>query len=247
MHSAVEIDSKSSCLSLDWAEPTSVSAAPCAVLSLSSGHLSIIRARPETFQVTDTWHAHSLETWTAAFNLTQPELIYSGADDALLKAWDLRVSTDYPVFQNNIHRAGVTVVTPHPSQAHLLATGSYDEAVRLFDTRAMRQPFAEHNTFGGVWRVRWHPRAPSLLVTASMRNGFHVLKAHIGMEGDMKAWGALDSVASDGSILGLAQHLHASEEESLAYGCDWSRLDCGTGRLAASCSFYDRRLTLWTC
>jgi nucleoside-diphosphate-sugar epimerase len=33
---------------------------------------------------------------------------------------------------------------------------------------------------------------------------------------------------------------------SPSYGGDWSRLDCGTGRLAASCSFYDRRLTLQT-
>ena len=70
----------------------------------------------------------------------QPNVAYSGADDCALKGWDYR-QPSIPTFVNRKgHTAGVCCVESHPSEPHLLATGSYDEVARLWDTRSMAQP-----------------------------------------------------------------------------------------------------------
>jgi len=75
----------------------------------------------------------------------------------------------------------------------------------------------------GVWRVKWHPHFPDLLVTACMHNGFHVLR--------------LDAAQQ-------ALHRESSfYHESLAYGVDWN--PAVGSAVVAACSFYDRLLKLW--
>lgn len=36
------------------------------------------------------WQAHELEAWSAAFSRSDENIVFSGADDACFKAWDLR-------------------------------------------------------------------------------------------------------------------------------------------------------------
>ena len=46
-----------------------------------------------------------------------------------------------PLFCNRrAHEAGVCTISPHPHVSHLLATGSYDEGVRLWDVRSPAKP-----------------------------------------------------------------------------------------------------------
>ena len=52
---------------------------------------------------------------------------------------------------------------------------SYDENLRLFDTRQMRRPVSTSPLGGGVWRVKWEPLSGHCLLTATMHNGFHIL------------------------------------------------------------------------
>ena len=53
---------------------------------------------------------------------------------------------------------------------------SYDESILIWDTRAMKIPLCTGNPGGGVWRIKWHPSTGNLMLTASMYEGFHILK-----------------------------------------------------------------------
>lgn len=113
------------------------------------------------------WQAHDLfgspiEAWIAAFNCHDPNVLFSGADDATLKGWDLRTgdSSFSPIFKNaRAHSMGVCSIQFHPHDANLVAVGSYDEHVSLWDPRNMKAPLSLFSTGGGVWRLKWHPQA----------------------------------------------------------------------------------------
>jgi diphthamide biosynthesis protein 7 len=98
-------------LSVDWnnrpthggggASPGEASSGGCDTLlavSEAEGCLSVWRTSREgdpSLTLEHRWDAHTLcglpsETWTVAFNPWQPQQLFSGADDAILKGWDLR-------------------------------------------------------------------------------------------------------------------------------------------------------------
>ena len=67
------------------------------------------------------------QAWIAAFDRHQPELVYTGADDSLLKGWDLRNDMTRPIFTvRDQHEAGVCALQSHPQDERYLASGSYD-------------------------------------------------------------------------------------------------------------------------
>ena len=101
------------------------------------------------------------------------------------------------------------------------------------DCRPACPPSLQVNTGGGVWRAKWHPTDPRLLLAACMYNGFAVLQ--------------VDGRAEAGEPTVVSTYEHA--EGSLSYGADWCReapaAGSGCGSLAATASFYDRQLHLW--
>ena len=82
-----------------------------------------------------------------------------------------------------------------------------------------------------MWRAKWHPTDPQLVLAACMYNGYAVLRC---AGGD----------AAEAQILQMYEHAPGS----LSYGADWCR-DAAAGgggaSLAATASFYDRQLHLW--
>uniref|UniRef100_K3WR76 methylated diphthine methylhydrolase n=1 Tax=Globisporangium ultimum (strain ATCC 200006 / CBS 805.95 / DAOM BR144) TaxID=431595 RepID=K3WR76_GLOUD len=212
-----EKDDTSMCLSLDWSN----------------------RVIPNQ-EPTICWQAHDLfgspiEAWIVAFNCHDPNVLFSGADDATLKGWDLRMqnddSTSSPIFKNTrTHSMGVCSIQFHPHDAHIVAVGSYDEHVSLWDHRNMRAPLSTYGTGGGVWRLKWHPlvERKEYLLAACMHNGFQVLKTDAGSA--------------------LTQVVGYDRHESLAYGVDWWRDSASLSSAApvvGSCSFYDHVFHVW--
>jgi len=183
--------------------------------------------------VAENWHAHDYEPWIAAWNYWDTNVIFSGGDDLKMKGWDVRQGFDRPTFENRRFDSGVTTIQAHPHVEYLIAVGSYDEKVRLFDTRKPLRPLQEAHVGGGVWRVKWHPskdRRNDLLV-ACMHDGFKVIRFDPGLP--------------DVSIDGFEILSRFDRHESLAYGVDWSFVSGVNTSMIASCSFYDQALHVW--
>ncbi|BFG02139.1 diphthine methyltransferase [Drosophila madeirensis] len=229
---------KRTCLALTAAAATAAAEAPLAlaldwqrdgdavqlVVSDSKGNISHLRYTAQgELSVVGTWNAHGFEAWTCTFDRWTPQRVYSGGDDCLLLAHDLR--TEQRVWTNRAHQAGVTCLLSHPQHEHHLLTGSYDEQLRLFDTRAMKRTLAEVNLGGGIWRLKPHPKRLDVILAACMYTNFSVVQ--------------LDLKDSALTLLGTYE-----EHSSICYGADWHPSlseDDGLTHMA-TCSFYDHKM-----
>ncbi|KAJ3301987.1 hypothetical protein HDV03_005520 [Kappamyces sp. JEL0829] len=216
-HGIYQNASQALTLSVDWGRDSTTLAT-----SGSDGSLSLLARSPAGLDCVSEWHAHDFEAWIACWDPADPHRLYSGGDDCKLKVWDTRTAGS--VLVNKMHDAGVTTISRRPGDDYTIATGSYDEQVRLWDVRSLRTPHSALSTGGGVWRIRWAPKSDdNRLLVASMYNGFHILRAHPDQSLEM---------------VQAYQAPHAS----IAYGADWSR---ASGRVG-TCSFYDHLFSLWT-
>mmetsp|Transcript_16153 Transcript_16153/g.24347 ORF Transcript_16153/g.24347 Transcript_16153/m.24347 type:complete len:354 (-) Transcript_16153:308-1369(-) len=183
--------------------------------------------------------------WITAFSPHNPELLVSGGDDLYLKLWDTRCPVS-PVHASAKHyTAGITSAQWNPSlsYAHLLAVGSYDGSVRIWDDRYMGSPLHEQETAGGVWRVKWkllddmhRNRGKSFLATACMHGGASLYEY------------------SDENGLEQVSALVDDNTDRLTYGMDWLKLQCCQDISSdeekllwsvATCSFYDNTIQIW--
>ncbi|KXN90029.1 Diphthamide biosynthesis protein 7 [Leucoagaricus sp. SymC.cos] len=226
------------CLSLDWANRLSRNPLDASlVVSLSNGSVCILRPTEASVSLSDSWHAHDHEPWIAAWNYWNTNVLYTGGDDLKLKTWDVRCGFDSPIYVNHRFDAGITSIQSNPHTEHLLAVGSYNNTVQLFDARQPLKPLVHADVGGGAWRVKWHPSATRKhdLVVASMRDGFKVVSFEVGdSQGEV-------SVGGEGKIT-----KRFDEHTSLAYGVDWSFAPSGSrDTIIGSCSFYDHTLHLW--
>ncbi|XP_039270666.2 diphthine methyltransferase-like [Styela clava] len=207
-------------LSLDWGLEAKI------CTSDSNGCLSIIDSCNNEVVKESQWKAHDFEAWICAYNTWDGNVVYSGGDDCKFCSWDVRDPSKY-IFKNSAHQAGVCSIQCNSKSDHILATGSYDECVRFWDTRCIRrQPMSEMFVGGGVWRLKWHPYDCDRLLTACMFNGFKVISYENGSPNIITSF-----TTNDGS---------------LAYGVDWSQGDTEKNTdYIAGCTFYDCKLGLW--
>jgi len=188
-----------------------------------------------------TWEAHTMfaspaEVWSAGFvGGAGTDMVMTGGDDGSLKLWDLR-STNRATQVLKHFDAGVTVVAPHPRLPNLVACGSYDESICLYDIRYLspKKPMGHSGPLGGgIWRIKWHPVDDCQMLVAAMHGGCRVVQ--------------IDTLENDTLVMTATRVF--TEHKSMAYGADW--LVCkhpteeGYFEAAASCSFYDKAVYLW--
>ncbi|KAI9590358.1 hypothetical protein GQX74_008526 [Glossina fuscipes] len=215
-------------LSIDWDTRMSLQTnddTKNLLASDSRGDISLIRFTYRgDLQKICTWSAHNFEAWICAFDKWNENHVYTGGDDTFLHIYDIR--TQSRVLLNKSHMAGVTCLLSHPNTEHLLLTGSYDEHLRAFDTRAMKQPLSEINLKGGIWRLKCDPLKRNLILTACMYHNFSIAQ-----------------VAEPRSPIVVGEF---NEHNSICYGADW----CLNARpddkqlFMATCSFYDHKLCI---
>ena len=204
------------CLALEWSRDNER-----LVVTDSLGHVTLLSVTRDNCSTLANIKGHGFEAWTACFPCEgSTEVFYSGGDDAKLSCYDLRASEASAVRSNSrSHSSGVTSMVSIRDEVTLL-TGSYDEHVRLWDTRSLKTEMDTWHVGGGVWRLR--PGDGDKLLVAAMHDGFKVL--------DIK----------DGGRILQENKGH----DSLAYGADWVT-PTDSHYVVAACSFYDRLFTVW--
>lgn len=75
----------------------------------------------------------------------QPSVVLSGSDDCCMKVHDVSAGETAITMHTDkrAHGAGVCTLSAHPTIPHLLASGSYDESVRLWDLRNVSRPVCQ--------------------------------------------------------------------------------------------------------
>lgn len=201
--------------------------------SKACGAVGIAAITPQGIRNDTSWDAHTLEAWYVCWDKRDPNVLYSGGDDGAFCAWDTRVPIC--IWKNSrSHGAGVCCISPNPVHSHIVCSGSYDDIVRMWDVRSAAKPveMAHVGTGGGVWRLKWHPNNPECLLAACMYAGFAILNSGKLVE------------SGDGGLQLVERYPY---QPGLAYGADWCRQTGEDGTsVAATCSFYDRLLHLWT-
>jgi len=222
------------CCSLDWSNR--IGNNTDIVVSRSNGYLSLYNFNNNEIKQLEHWEGHKFEAWSAAFDQWNTNVIYSGADDCLFKGWDTRMGTSTPTFVNKRHDAGVCTIQVNPHNENIMATGSYDTYLNIWDKRNMAKPMIHHCTEGGVWKVKWHPKLEksSYIAAACMYNGFHIYDIDYNSE-NLKEEEAIKEICT------------YDKHESIAYGVDWCQFtnDICSNQIVGTCSFYDHLFHIW--
>uniref|UniRef100_A0A915DL83 methylated diphthine methylhydrolase n=1 Tax=Ditylenchus dipsaci TaxID=166011 RepID=A0A915DL83_9BILA len=135
-----------------------------------------------TLKLARKWKAHNFkyteaacEVWTCCWIDGDQQVCASGAEDCQLKVWDIRSDCSTPVQTNSkTHSSGVTFVKNSVCNSHHLITGSYDEYLRIFDTRNIKNPLKEIKLNGGVWHVE-EMEESNFLLAACMYGGWNII------------------------------------------------------------------------
>lgn len=91
------------------------------------------------------------------------------------------INLDKPAYHEHLYKSHVVIhqilnVLFTSMRDCMLPTCSYDGILRVWDTRSLAGPVAEHAMGGGVWRIKPHPQDPTLLLVAAMYNAFQLLR-----------------------------------------------------------------------
>lgn len=253
------------CLSLDW-DPHSCKQI---AISHSDGSLSVLDVGESQMEICHSSSAHGFEAWSVAYDSWRSNVIYSGGDDCHFCCWDLRQGFSQPIFrEKKIHQMGVCSIQTNPQWDNVLATGSYDENLRLWDLRMLEKPKLEKalGLGGGVWKLKWNPFDKRLLVAACMHNGFVIVKVqedNISIDMEYKehkslAYGAdwfkapamsMSTSAADHSVANFNDSTSRSTNEQSIADRSLNEFAMENGGyshfLLATCSFYDRSLHIW--
>lgn len=242
-NSAQDEDSSKLNLSVHAIRDMSRDGSTLVVTSDSDGDVTLRSIGEDGMEVVDKRKMHDGEAWTSHIGRigeSHRMTIMSGGDDGVFTSfipndpqacWRLRKAHDC---------VGVTTIATVQTMPNHIWTGGYDDTVRVWDVRQMRTSVAQHNVHGGVWRIRFHPNDPNLVLVAAMYHGCTVVRWHDSCKDDES--GHLTTVCEyDG-------------HESIAYGAEWvpqlegNRQNSANGcrRLAVTASFYDKAVRLWS-
>lgn len=217
-------------------DPTIMSA------TLTTGEVVLIRIDQDGLSVESTVQTHSLEAWISEFGSLGPlsNVLFSGGDDSIVAAHDIRTMDSGHIWARRLHDAGVTSILPASKswmhdQPETLWTGGYDDKLRSIDLRMAGA--SELSSYmiprvkdtidlgGGVWRLLPNGRDNRVLACC-MYGGARIVNP---------------SPSSDEGEFCMVENTITEGHDSMVYGGAW----IGDNELV-TCSFYDRVVQTWT-
>jgi len=150
------------------------------------------RAKPDKACMLTSGNAHDADVNVIDWNKNEP-FIVSGGDDGKIKVWDLRVfERGDPVAVFHHHKAPVTSVEWHPTDATVFASSGADDQVALWDLALEKDQQQQdddgaevselppqllfiHQGLQDIKEIHWHRQIPGLLVSTS-HSGFDVFR-----------------------------------------------------------------------
>lgn len=147
-----------------------------------------ITATPKENQVLDAkniFSGHTSVVEDVAWHLLHESLFGSVADDRKLCIWDVRTSSTHkPSHTVEAHTAEVNCLSFNPYSEFILATGSADKTVALWDLRNLKlklHSFESHKD--EIFQVQWSPHNETILASSGTDRRLHVWDlAKIGEE-----------------------------------------------------------------
>jgi diphthamide biosynthesis protein 7 len=244
------------------------------------------------------------EVWIACFaNISNTDnnnnnnnispIVLSGGDDMKCKIWDIRCccsdtsssssnsSTNNniqvplkPIYIINDFNAGVTMISPNPNNEYIIAIGSYDESLSIYDLRCFNTTTSSSSSSnnnkpkllykyndcgGGIWRIKWHQYNDEKLLLAVMYNGSQIIQLPHGTTSSSSMEETEDLLSSSSLQVNNNNNnnnniisKHFTKHESITYGADWFVQTYNYNKnnhyyyeAAATCSFYDRAACIW--
>lgn len=152
------------------------------LLSASDDHticLWDINAPPKENRVIDAktiFTGHTAVVEDVAWHLLHESLFGSVADDQKLMIWDTRCNnTSKPSHTVDAHTAEVNCLSFNPYSEFILATGSADKTVALWDLRNLKlklHSFESHKD--EIFQVQWSPHNETILASSGTDRRLHV-------------------------------------------------------------------------
>nr|CAD7433113.1 unnamed protein product [Timema monikensis] len=152
------------------------------LLSASDDHticLWDINATPRDNRIIDAktiFTGHTAVVEDVAWHLLHESLFGSVADDQKLMIWDTRCNnTSKPSHTVDAHTAEVNCLSFNPYSEFILATGSADKTVALWDLRNLKlklHSFESHKD--EIFQVQWSPHNETILASSGTDRRLHV-------------------------------------------------------------------------
>lgn len=116
-----------------------------------NGLITMIDSNSEKCVIDYTIHDYSV--WCCLIDPQSPNIVYSGADDAKLCAFDTLANET--IFDKKVgqYDSGICHIINNPIDANQIIVGSFDEYIRIYDKRHMDKSVFTKKLDGGVWRM----------------------------------------------------------------------------------------------
>ncbi|EDW26671.1 GL21279 [Drosophila persimilis] len=152
------------------------------LLSASDDHticLWDINATPKEHRVIDAMNiftGHTAVVEDVAWHLLHESLFGSVADDQKLMIWDTRNNnTSKPSHTVDAHTAEVNCLSFNPYSEFILATGSADKTVALWDLRNLKLKLHSIESHKDeIFQVQWSPHNETILASSGTDRRLHV-------------------------------------------------------------------------